>query len=454
LDVPNTAPPATYEFNVSAQSLGITVNLTLNLTLNTIYQVSVTEKSVIELMGQSGETVYFQFDVTNKGNSADTITVEGGGSMVDQALPIGFGWTTKTLQPGEVQSNYFKATIPNGEGPWTALITVTSSDSSTAAETLTFTLNGQILPDVSVRDLLFSPSSPKDGEKVTARFTITSVDAPVESVYYSVYIDGQMVDGALAYSIENGGSKLISIKFTAASGCQEVKVVIDPDSNLLESNKANNEVVSSICAQESGSSNLPLFIALFAVLIVAGAVYYRYSMNNKGPAVITKTAPVVTETPVNFPLILNCTQCGSRVRVARPGSFRCPSCKSVSTVDSNGKIEASESKPEEKVPPKSSPPPKKATSTSSRLRMVQFLTEPTEEKVSEISKPEPEISASEKLKQLKSEERQESKSDDIAEEEEANEEKEEEKSEKKDKKSKKRKGPPKGGSFGPTVGGF
>ena len=454
LDVPNTAPPATYEFNVSAQSLGITVNLTLNLTLNTIYQVSVTEKSAIELMGQSGETVYFQFDVTNKGNSADTITVEGGGSMVDQALPIGFGWTTKTLQPGEVQSNYFKATIPNGEGPWTALITVTSSDSSTAAETLTFTLNGQILPDVSVRDLLFSPSSPKDGEKVTARFTITSVDAPVESVYYSVYIDGQMVDGALAYSIENGGSKLISIKFTAASGCQEVKVVIDPDSNLLESNKANNEVVSSICAQESGSSNLPLFIALFAVLIVAGAVYYRYSMNNKGPAVITKTAPVVTETPVNFPLILNCTQCGSRVRVARPGSFRCPSCKSVSTVDSNGKIEASESKPEEKVSPKSSPPPKKATSTSSRLRMEQFLTEPTEEKVAEISKPEPEISASEKLKQLKSEEGIESKSEDITEEEETTEEKEEEKPEKKDKKSKKRKGPPKGGSFGPTVGGF
>ena len=86
--------------------------------------------------------------------------------------------------------------------------------------------------------------------------------------------------------------------------------------------------------------------------------------------------------------------------------------------------------------------------------MEQFLTEPTEEKVAEISKPEPEISASEKLKQLKSEEGIESKSEDITEEEETTEEKEEEKPEKKDKKSKKRKGPPKGGSFGPTVGGF
>ena len=265
--------------------------------------------------------------------------------MIDQALPTGFGWTSKTLQPNEIQSNYLKATIPNGEGPWTALITVSSSDSSTSAETLTFTLNGQILPDVSVRDLLFSPSSPKEGDKITARFTITAVDAPVESVYYSVYVDGRIVDGGLAYSIENGGSKLVSVAFRASSGCQEVKVVLDPDSNLLESNTANNEIVNTICAKESGGNNLPLFIALFAVLLVAGAVYYRYSMNNKGPAVITKTAPVVTETPVNFPLILNCTQCGSRVRVARPGSFRCPSWKSVSTVDSNGKIESSASEP-------------------------------------------------------------------------------------------------------------
>ena len=86
--------------------------------------------------------------------------------------------------------------------------------------------------------------------------------------------------------------------------------------------------------------------------------------------------------------------------------------------------------------------------------MEQFLTEPKEEKASEVTEPEAELSASEKLKQLKSEEGIESESDDIAEEEEATKEKEEEKPEKKDKKSKKRKGPPKGGSFGPTVGGF
>ena len=86
--------------------------------------------------------------------------------------------------------------------------------------------------------------------------------------------------------------------------------------------------------------------------------------------------------------------------------------------------------------------------------MEQFLSEAKEEKLETVPEPEPELSASEKLKQLTSEEGIESKSDDLIDQGDVTEEKEEEKPEKKDKKSKKRKGPPKGGSFGPTVGGF
>jgi hypothetical protein len=247
------------------------------------------------------------------------------------------------------------------------------------------------------------------------------------------------------------GSKLVSVTFTASSGCQEVKIEIDPERNLLESNTGNNEIVNSICAEESSSSNLPLFIAFFAVLIVAGAVYYRYSMNGKGsPAVVTKTAPVVTETPVNFPLILNCTQCGSRVRVARPGSFRCPSCKSVSSVDSNGKIKADESELEKASPINAPSASKQVSSTSRRLRMEQFLSNEKEEEIEELPKPKSNLSASEKLRQLKGEEEVETTLEKVEDTDEGT----DEEPVKKEKKSKKRRGPPKGGSFGPTVGGF
>ena len=454
IEVPEDALPATYDFNLSAESLGVTVNVTLNLTLTTFYQISVTETSLVDVVGQAGETVYFQFDVTNKGNSADTISVEGGGSMVDQALPVDFQWTSKTLQPKEKQSNYFKATIPSGEGPWTALITVTSSDPLTSAETLTFTLSGNILPDASLRDLLFAPASPKEGDKITARFTILSNGAPIESIYYSVYVDGRIVDGKLVYSIEDGGSKLASVTFTAGSGCQEVKVVLDPDSNLAESNTGNNEITNEICAESSAGSNLPIFIAIFAVILVAGAVYYRYSTSTRAPAIKAKAAPIVEETPVNFPLILNCTKCGSRVRVARPGSFRCPSCKAVSSVDSNGKIVADDSEPEKQVKTKSRMAPSKPiVGTDRRLRMERFLSEEEREEQEENPEPESKLSASEKLKQLKSEEgiESEEKVDESLKE---DSEEIEDPPEKKKNKSKKKRSPPKGGSFGPTVGGF
>ncbi|HIF37507.1 MAG TPA: hypothetical protein EYQ70_03800 [Marine Group III euryarchaeote] len=302
--------------------------------------------------------------------------------------------------------------------------------------------------------MLFSPENPDDGDRVTARFTIAANNAPISSIYYSVYLDEKAVDGDLAYSIENGGSQVVKSTFVVSEGCHDVRVVLDPDANLAESNTGNNEITSTICTEGSGGNNLPIYIGLFAVLLVGGAVYYRYSTRNSAPVIRTKTAPVITESPVNFPLILNCTQCGSRVRVARPGSFRCPSCRSVSSVDSNGKIEAGEQESEktlENLIPQPQTPYSKSTSNMSRhSRMEDFLSdgkveEPAEEPAEEPEEepePEKELSASEKLKKLKEDEGMEKESQET------------EEPAKKEKKTKKRRGPPKGGSFGPTVGGF
>ena len=122
----------------------------------------------------------------------------------------------------------------------------------------------------------------------------------------------------------------------------------------------------------------------------------------------------------------------------------------VSSVDSNGRIEASEPEPVKEPPAKSKiAPSKPVSSTDRRLRMESFLSDEKEEEVEETVEPEPELSASEKLKKLKEEE---GLSEEPAEE--IVEEPEEEKPPKQEKKSKKRRGPPKGGSFGPTVGGF
>ena len=89
---------------------------------------------------------------------------------------------------------------------------------------------------------------------------------------------------------------------------------------------------------------------------------------------------------------------------------------------------------------------KSTSNVNRRSRMENFLSEEKVEEPEDESEDEPdperELSASEKLKKLKEGEDTEK------------EPQEAEEPVKKEKKTKKRRGPPKGGSFGPTVGGF
>jgi hypothetical protein len=247
----------------------------------------------------------------------------------------------------------------------------------------------------------------------------------------------------------------------AEKGNHDFKVVLNPNSELEETDMSNNEIQMSFKVEGSSNSNLPIYIGVFAVILVGGAVLYSYSKRENKLITKTKVAPIIQESSVNFPLILNCTQCGSRVRVARPGSFRCPSCKVVSLVDSNGKIGSTEQEKEvveKQLPPKSvitsSKIEKPISSTTRRRRMEEFLLDNTEEEKSEET--EVELSASEKLRLLKEEENSaldnSEEIQEVATEDSTIDEVEPEKVQEKPKK--KRKGPPKGGSFGPTVGGF
>ena len=229
----------------------------------------------------------------------------------------------------------------------------------------------------------------------------------------------------------------------------------------------NNVIQISFTVEGSSNSNLPIYIVVFAVILVGGAVLYSYSKRDNKAVTKTKAAPVIQESSVNFPLILNCSQCSSRVRVARPGSFRCPSCKAVSLVDSNGKID---SKGQEKeniekaitskstIAMPSTNTRKPVSSTNRRRRMEEFLSGDSEEESEEESEEsEEELSAAEKLKLLKEEDSVLAPSEEVQELQTEGPEpelEEPESEEVQEKPKKKRRNPPKGGSFGPTVGGF
>ena len=283
---------------------------------------------------------------------------------------------------------------------------MTSAGNPTLTNSLKFTLTGQVLPDATIRDLTLTPSNPKPDERVTARFSIFAEDADLDSIYYTVYLDNNVIGGDRVFGIESNGFETVSFSFTAGEGDHVFKVKLDELGDIAESDVSNNEIEQSFSIEAETSSNLILYVLVIVVAAVAGAVYYKYSQRDKSPRLSIKKKPVISDTSIKFPIILNCLQCSSRVRVARPGSFRCPSCKSVSDVDVNGEMEitetskdldeAKEERTSAAIPNNEEP---KANSNSRLSRMEQFLTGNNEEEPEEKDEVS-NLSASEKLVSL------------------------------------------------------
>ena len=460
VNVPSNETSGQYSFEIVADSLGTSSSIMLNLTINAIYQIGMSVIGDSELIGQAGQSIYFQFDVTNLGNSEDEYILTTTGTMISQATPNNLGWSSKVIGSSNTESNYLKVTVPqSNDGPWNAVVTVSSVGDSTLTNSLKFTLTGQVLPDAIIRDLTLTPSNPKPDERVTARFSIFAEDADLDSIYYTVYLDNNVIGGDRVFGIEANGFEVVTFSFTAGEGDHLFKVKLDELGDISESDITNNEIEQSFTVESDASSNVIIYLIVIVVAAVAGAVYYRYSQRDKSPRLSIKKKPVISEPSIKFPIILNCLKCSSRVRVARPGSFRCPSCKSVSEVDANGEMEIteeledSEDEVENKVSAAIPNREEKEIKSSSRLsRMERFLAGNKEEEIEEKPKG-PKLSASERLRLLKEEDisKEEAEQDsDESEEEIIDSENDKEKPQR----SKKRKDPPKGGSFGPTVGGF
>ena len=454
--VPSNETSGQYTFEIGADSLGGISIISINLTVNAVYQMSVSAIGETEMLGQAGQSIYFQFSISNQGNTADVLDITSTGTMMTQATPTDFGWTSKTIGSLESEDNYLKVTVPQtNDGPWNAIITVTSSGNPSLTTSLKFTLDSQIIPDAVIKDLTLTPSDPKPDERITARFTIQAEDANLDSIYYTVYLDNNVIGGDRVFGIEANGFQTVTFTFTATEGEHIFSVKLDELGDVIESDISNNEVEQTFKVEAEASSNLIIYLVVAVIAAVGGAVYYRYSNRDRSLSIKKIRKPVISDTSIKFPIILNCLQCSSRVRVARPGSFRCPSCKSVSEVDVNGDMEITEKSEgiEENIEEKSvAATPvnhkSKPLSTNRRSRMEQFLSvdENEDERKEEESKSN--LSASEKLRLLEKESNEESES---VEKEEATD--EEVVKEEKPKRSKKHK-PPKGGSFGPTVGGF
>ena len=67
----------------------------MNITVNAVYMITASPVGDKELTSQPCQSVYFQFEVTNLGNTEDIVVIDYAGSLSPNAGD--FGWVNQTF---------------------------------------------------------------------------------------------------------------------------------------------------------------------------------------------------------------------------------------------------------------------------------------------------------------------------------------------------------------------
>ncbi len=335
--VGSDATAGSHGFTLVAQGVDANASLPLELNVSSTRGVSLVMTDPASQSGRAGQTLFYRYTVTNSGNAADTIELDASGLLATQGGAV-LDWTVATLGAGVEKPGYLRITVPDGSGPWSGTLSARSSSDSAVVDTVALSLASESISDAYLEDLRISPSSPAEGDRVTASVTVLAGGADLESVYVGFYLDGTFIGGERVNQIAAGWrDNVVAVSFDATEGSHRLEAVIDPDNEVAESDESNNELELAFTV-ESGGGLLPFYLLFVALAAVGGAVFYRYRNRERKPALPKRSGPTLAEPSVKFPLVLNCQQCGSRVRVPRPGAFRCPACKHVARVEPDGAV--------------------------------------------------------------------------------------------------------------------
>ena len=142
-----------------------------------------------------------------------------------------------------------------------------------------------VLPDLVAGNLMFSKSSPTEGDTVTLTATIwnngtdTASNVAVAFYYGSTKIGTKTID-----SLQPDNSTTVNINWKTVKGTHDMKCQADPDGKINESKEDNNAVTASLTVKEKvGGGDIMMFIIAAVVIIAVVAVAAVMMMKRKRP---------------------------------------------------------------------------------------------------------------------------------------------------------------------------
>ncbi|MEM3342209.1 MAG: CARDB domain-containing protein, partial [Thermoplasmata archaeon] len=112
------------------------------------------------------------------------------------------------------------------------------------------TLSGRFteisLPDLVVKDIVFSKDVMVEGERVSIFATVENIGTAntTSGVDYVMYADGSQIGAGILSPLEAGQSRLLRVDWTVTPGIHEFTVEADYTNSILEENETNNIFLS------------------------------------------------------------------------------------------------------------------------------------------------------------------------------------------------------------------
>jgi len=279
LKVPGGITSGEYNLTIYAQSLGdptqvsscvvrVIVGSTFGINMN-IQMNSITLDPAI------ATTFRVNLEITNTGNSHDTITIS-------TILPQGWSANAfpETIPAGQTRTVLLDIVVPDGVSAGTYNITIVANSMNSAVNAsgkITVTI---LRPDlvVSSEDITITPTAPKTNEQITVVITVRNEGQGIAKNITVQLFDGNTALGSKTIT-EIKGSETAEVAITCKltkAGARELTVRVDSGNKVIELDEANNFASRGISVKSVGSSEEginPIIIggaiaAIIALIIV------------------------------------------------------------------------------------------------------------------------------------------------------------------------------------------
>ncbi len=193
------------------------------------------------------DTLMIEFTLYNHGNvTANNFSVHlfDGNPTEGELLDI---TTIEALPPDEDVTLQYEWQSAAGAHQFTVLLDSTNALMEIDESNNIASRNINIFPDLTIEEVSVSDYNPLAGSDITITALAANLSGAIaENIAVSFYADNILIDSILIESLQVGDTEAVTLAYTATTGINLLKAIVNADSTIPEEIYANNSIELSI----------------------------------------------------------------------------------------------------------------------------------------------------------------------------------------------------------------